>query len=288
MKTKRLVVLGLAVAVILSQSTQSQAMMRSLWSAASGMRAQQLRMDNISHNLANVSTTGYKKSRVDFQDLLYQTLISPGTPVALGTRIPTGMQVGVGTKPVAIQKIYKMGSLYETGNPLDIAITGDGFFQILLPDGSTGYTRDGSFKMDADGKIVTSDGYILQPEIVIPTDAIDISITPDGSVFVMLAGEIEPTEVGKIETVKFVNPAGLSAAMGKNILKETAASGTPFPGIPGTIGLGELAQGFLEMSNVQVVDEMVNMIVTQRAYEFNATAVRTSDQMLREAIGLKR
>ncbi|HAV42739.1 TPA: flagellar basal-body rod protein FlgG [bacterium] len=263
-------------------------MMRSLWTGASGMAAQQLNMDNISHNLANVSTTGYKKSRVDFQDLLYQTLRTPGTPIALGTTVPTGIQVGVGTRSSAIQKIYKMGPLYETSNPLDIAITGGGFFQILLPDGSTGYTRDGTFKMDAEGKIVTSDGFILQPEIVIPSDAIDISITPTGSVYVMIAGEVDPSEVGKIELVKFINPAGLSAEMGKNILKQTAASGEPFTGEPGSTGLGELAQGFLEMSNVQVVDEMVNMIVTQRAYELNATAIRNSDMMLGIATGLKR
>lgn len=288
MKKTKWAILALTLVLLVGNESVALAMMRSLWSGASGMRAQQLNMDNISHNLANVSTTGYKKSRVDFQDLLYQTLRTPGTPVALGTNVPTGIQVGVGAKPAAIQKIHKMGSLFETGNPLDIAITGHGFFQILLPDGSTGYSRDGTFKMDAEGRIVTSDGFILQPEIVIASDAIDISITPDGSVYVMIAGEIEPSEVGKIELVKFVNPAGLSAGMGKNMLKQTAASGEPFTGEPGSMGLGELAQGFLEMSNVQVVDEMVNMIVTQRAYELNAASIRTSDQMLGIATALKR
>ena len=263
-------------------------LMRALWAGASGMRAEQINMDVTANNLANVNTTGFKKSRADFQDLIYQTLRQPGTPVAQGDPVPTGIQVGIGTRVAAIQKIHTPGPLSETGNKLDIAIAnGDGFFQILLPDGQIGYTRDGTFKKSADGKLVMSDGYILQPEIAIPEDAVDITITEVGTVVVMLAGQMEPAEIGSIELAKFVNPAGLKS-IGRNLYKETAASGAPYTGQPGSEGFGQTAQGVLEMSNVNVVDEMVRMITLQRAYELNSRSIQTADQMLGIASGLKR
>lgn len=262
-------------------------MMRSLWTGASGMTAQQMNMDVISNNLANINTTGFKKSRVDFQDMLYETLCPAGAPVAQGAPIPTGIQVGLGTLPVATQRMYVQGSLQETGNPYDLAIEGDGFYQILLPDGSTGYSRDGSFKVSGDGRLVTSDGYILQPEITIPADAIEVNIAPNGTVSVILAGEMEPSEIGKIELARFLNPAGLSC-MGRNILKETAASGAPVVGEAGLEGLGEIRQGHIEASNVNVISEMVKMIVAQRAYEINSKSIVTSDTMLGIASALKR
>jgi flagellar basal-body rod protein FlgG len=263
-------------------------MIRALWTGATGMIAQQLNMDNVAHNLANVNTTGFKRSRVDFQDLLYQTHRLAGTPVAVGPHVPTGIQIGVGSNPTATQKIFTPGSLKETNNRLDMAIFGDGFFQILLPDGTIGYTRDGSFKLSAEGQIVTSDGYLLEPEIVIPEDTTNIMISENGEVTVLLAGdEKSPVEVGRIQIVNFVNPAGLKA-MGKNIFKETAASGEPIVGEPGMEGFGEIRQFFLEMSNVQIIDEMVDMIVAQRAYEINSRSIRTADMMLQQANQLKR
>ncbi|MBU0899534.1 flagellar basal-body rod protein FlgG, partial [bacterium] len=247
-------------------------MMRSLLTGSSGMVAQQMNMDVISNNLANVNTSGFKRSRVDFQDLLYETLRAAGSPVAEGSPIPTGIQVGLGTIPVSTQRMYVQGSLQETGNVYDIAIEGDGFFQILLPDGSTGYTRDGSFKISGDGRLVTSDGYILQPEITIPTDAVQTTIAPNGTVSVMLAGQTDPSEVGKIELARFVNPAGLNC-VGRNIAKETAASGSPVIGEAGLEGLGEVRQAYVESSNVNVIAEMVKMIIAQRAYEINSKSI---------------
>ncbi|MBU0567189.1 flagellar basal-body rod protein FlgG [bacterium] len=263
-------------------------MMRALWAGASGMRAEQINMDVTANNLANVNTIGYKKSRADMQDLVYQTYRQPGTPVAQGAQVPTGIQVGIGTRVAAIQKIHAPGALSETGNKLDVAIAnGDGFWQVLLPDGQIGYTRDGTFKKSADGKLVTSDGYILQPEIAIPEDAVDITITEVGAVFVMLAGQMEPAEIGSMELVKFVNPAGLSS-IGRNLYVETAASGAPYTGTPGNEGFGQIAQGVIELSNVNVVDEMVHMITLQRAYELSSKAIQTADQMLGIASSLKR
>lgn len=263
-------------------------MERSLWTAATGMNAQQFQLDVIANNLANVNTSGYKRDRAQFEDLLYATLRLPGTPIIGGGKIPTGIQVGHGVKVAGTQKINSEGSLVETKNPLDISIEGQGFFQVLLPNGETGYTRDGTFSKDSDGKIVNANGYILQPEITIPEDATNISITEDGTVFAIMGGDMKtPEEIGKLELVRFVNPAGLSA-WGKNVLKETSASGEPLTGSPGEAGFGRIAQGFIEMSNVNVVEEMVNMIIAQRAYEFSSKAIQTADAMLGVISTLKR
>lgn len=261
--------------------------MRALWSAATGMLAKQLNMDVIANNLANLNTVGFKKSRVDFQDLMYQNLRAAGTTVAEGAKVPSGIQVGLGTRPAAIQRIFSQGDFVQTENPLDLVIEGDGFFQVLMPDGSIAYTRDGAFKMDSEGRIVTSDGFSVEPELVIPPEAVDITIGSDGTVSVMLAGQEEPQEMGKIELARFVNPAGLTS-IGRNLFKSTAASGQPMIGTPGLEGFGTIAQGFLEMSNVKVVEEMVNMIIAQRAYEVNSKAIQTSDDMLAIANNLKR
>ena len=243
------------------------------------MYGQQLNIDVISNNLANVNTTGFKKSRVDFKDLFYQILKLPGTPVGDGeTEIPVGSQVGSGVKPDAIFKIFTSSSLQETENPLDLTIVGDGFFRIQLPDGTDGYTRDGSFKIDSEGQIVTSQGYLLDPEI---------TIGEYGVVSILRAGEVNTEEIGTIELTKFINPSGLHA-LGNNLFRETDASGTPITGDPGEEGLGTIQQGFLEASNVNVVEEMVKMIIAQRAYELNSRAVQTSDEMLSIANALRR
>ncbi|HHY33875.1 MAG TPA: flagellar basal-body rod protein FlgG [Firmicutes bacterium] len=262
-------------------------MMRALWSAATGMLAKQLNMDVIANNLANLNTYGFKRSRVDFQDLMYQKLRTSGSTVAEGARVPAGIEVGLGTRPAAIQRIFSQGDFVQTEGPLDLVIEGDGFFQVLMPDGTVAYTRDGSFKKDSEGRIVTSDGFPIEPEITIPPEAVDISIGTDGTVSVILSGESEPQELGKIELAKFVNPAGLSA-IGRNLFTATASSGQPAVGTPGLEGFGTISQGFLEMSNVKVVEEMVNMIIAQRAYEVNSKAIQTSDDMLSIANNLKR
>jgi len=262
-------------------------MMRSLWTAASGMTAQQFKIDTISNNLANVNTTGFKKSRVDFQDLLYQTLKYAGTPTTAGAQVPTGIQIGHGVRTVATQRIFSQGTFQQTDNPMDIVIEGDGFFQILLPDGGIRYTRDGAFKLDSDGRLTTSDGFPLEPEIIVPSDAIEFSVGSDGTVTVMRPGASEPETIGQIELVRFVNPAGLKSE-GGNLFSATAASGQPMIGTPGLDGFGKLAQGWLEMSNVQVVEEMVNMIVAQRAYETNSKAIQAADDMLQTANNLRR
>lgn len=262
-------------------------MMRALWTAGSGMIAQQLNVDTIANNLANVNTTGFKKSRMDFQDLMYQTLKEPGATSGPDNMLPTGIQIGLGVKPVASQKIFTEGSFQQTGNPLDVAIEGDGFFQVLLPDGTTAYTRDGSFKKDAQGRIVTSDGYPVEPNIVIPDNAMSVNISADGRVSVKLPNQAEDQEIGQFELVRFVNPAGLSS-IGRNLYQETAASGPPNPGTAGQDGFGTIVSQYLEMSNVQVVEEMVNMIVAQRAYEVNSKAITTADEMLQQANNLKR
>ncbi|GAB6137310.1 flagellar basal-body rod protein FlgG [Halanaerobaculum tunisiense] len=262
-------------------------MIRSLRSAASGMKAQQLNVDTISNNLSNVNTTGFKKSRVSFQDLMYQTIEEPGTPNSQGSQVPTGIQVGHGVRPGATQKMFTTGSLKNTGNSLDLAIQGKGFFKVQLPDGSTGYTRDGSFKLDSNGQLVTSDGYQLQPPVTIPANAKDVTINEEGMVTYKEPGNEILQEGGRIELANFANPAGLKSD-GQNILKQTPASGEAMTGSPGQAGYGKLAQGFLETSNVKVVDEMVDMIAAQRAYEVNSKAIKASDQMLQQANNLKR
>jgi flagellar basal-body rod protein FlgG len=261
-------------------------MLRSLFIAATGMEAQKLSIDVISNNLANVNTTGFKKSRADFQDLLYQTIRTPGATSAEGSQIPSGIQVGMGVKPVAVQKIFQQGDFVQTGNKLDMVIEGDGFFQILMPDGTTAYSRSGSFKLDSDGRIVNSDGYPLEPAITIPSNTTNISISSDGKISVTQAGNSAPTQIGQIELANFINPGGLNA-LGKNLFQQTGSSGDPTTGNAGTNGLGTISQGFIEMSNVNVVEEMVNMIVSQRAYEINSKAVQASDQMLQVANNLR-
>ncbi|MGM0607159.1 MAG: flagellar basal-body rod protein FlgG [Candidatus Muiribacteriota bacterium] len=261
-------------------------MMRSLYTAATGMDAQDLNISVISNNLSNVNTTGYKKSRAEFQDLLYQSIREAGTPVVQGQNVPTGIQTGHGVRPVATQRIFSQGDFRQTENPLDLIIEGDGFFQITRPDGSIAYTRDGAFKMDANGTLVTSDGFFLEPQIVVPEEAESVSVGIDGSVSVRI-GE-DTVDIGEITLVDFVNPSGLNSE-GRNLYTETVASGAPTgPGVPGFGGLGTIQQGYLEMSNVKVVEEMVQMIVAQRAYETNSKAIQTSDQMLGIASGLKR
>jgi flagellar basal-body rod protein FlgG len=253
------------------------------------MAAQQANVDNISNNLANVNTTGFKKSRSDFEDLMYQTIRQAGATTGADNQVPTGIQIGLGVRQVATQKMYTTGSLQNTGNSLDVAITnGDNsFFQIAMPDGSTAYTRDGSFKMDSQGRIVNSQGYLLDPNITIPNniEKTSLTISQDGRVTAKVDNQIQ--ELGQIQLATFINPAGLES-IGGNLLKETTASGAPSVGNAGDTGVGTLAQQTLEMSNVQVVDEMVNMIVAQRAYEMNSKAITTSDNMLEQAANLKR
>ncbi|QEM69866.1 flagellar basal-body rod protein FlgG [Geobacter sp. FeAm09] len=262
-------------------------MLRALWTAASGMQSQQTNIDVIANNLANVNTTGFKKSRADFQDLIYQNLKTTGSPSTNTTQVPTGIQIGLGTRLAAVTKIFTSGDLTQTGNDLDMAIEGDGFFQIQMPDGTTAYSRAGAFKKDSTGRVVTSDGYPLLPEVVIPTNATKISIGNDGTVSVTQAGQTAPTNVGNIQLAQFANPAGLSA-QGKNLFLQTDSSGNATTGTPGQTGIGTISQGFLEMSNVNVASEMVNMIVGQRAYEINSKAVQAGDEMLQTANNMKR
>ena len=262
-------------------------MMRGLWSAASGMAAQQTNIDVIANNLANVNTVGFKASRADFQDLVYQTLSEPGAASTEGTQVPSGVQIGLGTRSAAIQRIYTPGAMRQSGNSLDLAVEGDGFFQVTLPDGRTGYTRDGALKLDGQGRLVNSDGNPLSPEITIPPDAMHVNIGSDGTVSVGIAGQNESQQLGQLTLGKFLNPAGLSS-MGRNLFLPTAASGDVVAGTPGTEGIGTLAQGFTELSNVSVVEEMVNMIVAQRAYEVNSKCIQVSDEMLQMANALHR
>lgn len=256
-------------------------MIRSLWIAKTGLDAQQTNIDVISNNLANVSTNGFKRARPVFEDLLYQTLRQPGAQSSQQTQLPTGLQLGTGVRPVAVEKIHVQGNLQQTGNNLDVAISGKGFLQILMPDGTTAYTRDGSFQVDSQGQMVTASGYSLQPAITIPANATSVTIGKDGTVSVVQAGSTAATQVGTLQLAGFINPAGLQS-LGENLLQETAASGAPSANTPGTNGLGFLNQNYLETSNVNVVEEMVNMIQAQRAYEINSKAVTVSDQMLQK------
>ncbi|MFG6429325.1 flagellar basal-body rod protein FlgG [Roseateles sp. LYH14W] len=256
-------------------------MMRSLWIAKTGMEAQQHQLDNISHNLANVATNGYKRSHAVFEDLIYQNMRQVGANSTEQTTLPTGLQVGLGVRPVATARIYTQGNLQQTSNNLDLAIKGDGFFQIQLPDGTNAYTRDGSFQLSANGQMVTSNGYTLLPGITIPANAQSLTIGNDGTVSVTLPGQAAAQTVGQLQLANFVNPAGLDPK-GQNLFAETASSGTPNTGAPNNNGMGAVQQGFVETSNVNVVEELVQMIQTQRAYELNSKAVQTSDQMLQK------
>ena len=250
-----------------------------LWAAKTGLEAQQTRMAVTANNLANVNTTGFKRGRVAFEDLLYQNLRQVGADAAQDTQLPSGLAVGTGVRVVATEKTYTQGNLQVTNNALDVAINGRGFFQVALPDGTNSYTRDGSFKINAQGELVTSGGYRVQPAVSIPDGAQSVSIGTDGAVSVQLAGQPAPSQVGSLQVVDFVNPAGLQAR-GENLMLESAASGPPQAGTPGLNGLGALQQGALEASNVNVVEELVAMIETQRAYEMNSKAISTADKML--------
>jgi len=256
-------------------------MIRSLWISKTGLDAQQTQLDVISNNLANVSTNGFKRSRAVFEDLLYQTLSQPGAQSSQQTQLPSGLQLGTGVRPVATEKIFAQGNLQQTNNPLDVAIQGNGFFQVLQPDGTIAYTRDGSFQLDNQGALVTSSGYHIQPAVTIPAGALSVTVGQDGTVSALMPGSAKPTQVGTLQLVNFVNPTGLQSA-GQNLYLETASSGTPNSSTPGTNGLGTLKAGFVETSNVNVVEEMVNMIQAQRAYEINSKAITTSDQMLQK------
>ncbi|NDP46970.1 MAG: flagellar basal-body rod protein FlgG [Sulfuriferula multivorans] len=254
-------------------------MIRSLWIAKTGLDAQQTQMDVISNNLANVSTSGFKRARAVFEDLLYQTIRQPGAQSSEQTQLPSGLQIGTGVKPVATERIFTQGNLQQTGNSKDVAIQGNGFFQVLMPDGTTSYSRDGSFQSDANGQMVTSSGYAVQPAITIPAGTQSLTIARDGTVSVTLAGSATPTTIGTLQLAMFINPAGLQS-LGENLYAETASSGTPSSNAPGSNGAGTLNQGYVETSNVNVVEELVNMIQTQRAYEINSKAIKTSDEML--------
>ncbi len=262
-------------------------MIRSLYTGATGMIAQQMNVDVIANNLANVNTLGFKKSRADFEDLLYQTIRAPGTVTSSGAQVPTGIQVGLGVKPSGITKMFQEGALQNTQNELDLAIEGKGFFQIQKPDGSIAYTRAGNFQVDNTGQIVNLDGYPLYPTVTIPQDTTLVSIDAEGKVSVTQANQTTPSDVGQIELANFINPAGLSGD-GKSLLSETDASGPPVTGIPGSNELGTVLQGFTEGSNVSVVEELTQMIMAQRGYEVNSKAITASDEMLQTATNLKR
>ena len=262
-------------------------MIRSLWTSATGMQAQELNIDVISNNLANVNTCGFKKSRAEFQDLLYETMRAAGAASSADTTIPTGVQLGHGSRPAAVQKMFNQGDFQNTENELDWAIEGDGFFQIELPNGEISYTRCGEFKLDADGRIVNVDGFLLVPQFTVPTDTVSITVGMDGTVSVIQADDPIPSEIGTIQLARFVNPSGLRS-LGRNLLVPTEGSGDEIVGTPGEDGFGTISQGFLEMSNVSVVDEMVSMITAQRAYETNSKVIQTADDMLQMANNLKR
>ncbi len=251
-----------------------------LWIAKTGLDGQQTRMSVVSNNLANVNTTGFKRDRAVFEDLIYQTIRQPGASSSQDTELPSGLTLGTGVRVVSTEKLHTQGNLSQTSNELDMAIQGRGFFEVLLPDGSSAYTRDGGFQLDSQGQMVTASGYLLQPGITVPANTIKITIGTDGTITALSAGNAAPTQIGSVQLVDFVNPTGLQAR-GENLFTETISSGTPQPGTPGLNGLGSVIQGALETSNVNVVEEMVNMIETQRAYEINSKAIETADEMLR-------
>ncbi|MBN1968124.1 MAG: flagellar basal-body rod protein FlgG [Candidatus Delongbacteria bacterium] len=262
-------------------------MIKSLYSGASGMRAQQLNIDNISNNLANVNTDGYKKMKVEFQDLIYQTIRSAGTKTGQESSTPVELQLGVGVRPVSTSKDFSQGTVTQTGNPLDVAIYGDGFFRITKDDGGEAYTRDGHFKISADGTLVTNDGFIVEPQITIPDDTEAILIGDNGIVSVLLSGETIPQELGQLELAKFINPNGLKN-IGQNLFTATEASGDAVTGTPMSVGFGSVKQAYTETSNVDLVQEMVDMITAQRAYDLNSKSIKTADEMLQSANQLKR
>lgn len=250
-----------------------------LWVAKTGLDAQQMRMTVVSNNLANVSTTGFKKDRANFQDLVYQTVRQAGGQSSQDTLLPSGLMLGTGVRVVATEKQHTQGNLIQTGNSLDMAIEGRGFFQVLMPDGTVAYTRDGSFQVDEQGRLVTSGGYLLEPGITLPEDVESVTIGMDGTVTVQLPGQAAGAQIGVIQLADFINPAGLQP-IGQNLYPETTASGAPLIGTPGLEGLGRIHQGALEASNVNIAEELVNMIETQRAFETNTKAIQTTDQML--------
>ncbi|HLV32945.1 MAG TPA: flagellar basal-body rod protein FlgG [Chitinispirillaceae bacterium] len=262
-------------------------MIRSMMTAATGMEAQQLYMDTISNNLSNVNTVGFKRSKIEFQDLMYQVMRQPGVRNFEGGMAPAGIETGLGVKPAATQRIFEQGSLNRTENPMDWAVQGDGFFQITLPDGGTAYTRDGSFKLSGDGTIVNSSGLILYPQISIPEGSSDLQVSSDGIVSVKLPDEEVSIEIGQIELVRFINPSGLSS-IGGNLYVMSDASGEPVVTFPGEEGAGLIIQNYTESSNVQIVDEMVNMISAQRAFEIISKSIQVSEEMLQVANNLKR
>ncbi len=262
-------------------------MMQSLYTASTGMLGMQMQIDTTANNIANVNTIGFKKSRAEFADLMYRVQEYAGTATSDVTKNPTGIEVGLGVRPTAVNKIFSEGSLKQTDNQLDVAITGRGFFKMELPDGTEVYSRNGAFKVDSEGTIVNSDGYTVIPAIVIPEDSTNLSIGTDGIVTVIQAGQTEATQVGQFETTNFINPAGLHS-MGDNLYIETDSSGQPVPGTPGVDGLGILRQGFVELSNVELVVELTDLITGQRAYDSNSKVITTSDEMLQTTNNLKR
>jgi flagellar basal-body rod protein FlgG len=262
-------------------------MINSLWISKTGMEAQQMQLDVISNNLANVSTNGFKKAHAVFEDLMYQNLRQVGSNTSEQSTLPTGLQVGLGVRTVATSRSFSQGNLQQTSNNLDIAIQGNGFFQVTMPDGTTGYTRDGAFQLDNQGRVVNSSGLLVQGGVTVPANATSVSVASNGTVTASVPGNAAPQNIGTITTASFINPAGLEPK-GQNIYQETAASGQPNAGTPGADGLGSLMQGFVETSNVNVVQELVTMIQTQRAYEMNSKAIQTSDQMLEQINQLKR
>jgi flagellar basal-body rod protein FlgG len=262
-------------------------MIRALYTAASGMAAQQANIDTVAHNLANVNTNGFKKSRMEFEDLVYQQTLVAGTPTSSSTEAPVGLETGLGTRPVATARDFTTGNLKSTSAPLDMAIEGRGFFQIAMPDGTTAYSRAGAFHLDAEGRVMTSEGMAVEPEITVPANATSISISREGVVSVTIAGQSAAQELGTIELATFQNAAGLRA-LGGNLFAATSASGEPTTGVPGSEGIGTVAQGFLEESNVSVVEEMVNMILGQRAYEANSRVVKAADEMLAQVNNMAR
>ena len=259
--------------------------MRALWTAATGMEGQQIEIDNIANNLANTNTTGFKESRVNFEDLFYQTIKSPGAYSSEYTQSPTGIQIGLGSKVSSIEKEFTQVDLQQTSNPLDIAISGQGFFQVQLPDGETAYTRDGTFDTNSQGQLVDANGYPLIPAITIPPNATSVTISENGTVTAVISGQTNPAQIGTISLANFINPAGLNS-IGSNLYLQTSASGVPQVGTPNQNGLGTLQQGFLEMSNVNLVGQMVDMITAQNAYTIDSKAITTANQMLQTMSGL--